>query len=162
MRSLSKRLSHSLLPRRVAITLFALACISIATSCHRKDRGNNDVGSEFRGAAARGDLTKVQALLQGHPNLVSSKNRIGATALHWAAANDHKDVAEFLLSNKANINAKTADGSTPLHWATFNDHKDVVELLLANHAMSMPRTTTAIRLCMQRRQRAAKTWLSCC
>src|ERR1035441_2277597 len=129
MRSLVRRLRCSAMPCRVAVALFALALISLACSCHR-----NDLGSEFRGAAAKGDLAKVQAMLKVHPDLVFSKNRTGATALHWAATYGHKDVAELLLANRADVNARTGDGVAPLHWAALNGHKDLVELLLANKA----------------------------
>ena len=129
MRSLMIRFSAAVVFRCVAVTLITLGCMCLFSACHRKD-----AGYEFRAAAAKGDLTKVQALLRGRPNLVFSKNKKGSTALHWAAAYDHKDVAEFLLSNKADVNAKTDEGSTPLHRAAYGDHLDLAELLLTHKA----------------------------
>jgi ankyrin repeat protein len=120
MRSLMIRFSAAVVFRCAAITLIALGCMCLFTACHR-----NDAGYEFRSAAAKGDPAKVQALLNGHPDLVFSKNKNGATALYWAAFYGHKDVAELLLANKANVNAKDDKGDTPLHWAADKGYKDL-------------------------------------
>ena len=96
MRSFFNRFILPMFFRRVTFALLALAWIGLVTSCHR-----NDVGYEFRAAAAKGDITKVQTLLKTKPNLVFTKNQTGATALHWAALYDHKDIAALLLANKA-------------------------------------------------------------
>jgi ankyrin repeat protein len=91
-------------------------------------------GGEIDDAARNGDLEKVKTLLKDHPDLVSSKDSIGQTPLHWAAVGGHKDVVELLLANKADVNAKANNGVTPLHWAAVRGHKDVAELLLASKA----------------------------
>jgi hypothetical protein len=57
-----------------AVALFALAC------------ANSALGESIHDAAQRGDLTKVKALLKGKPALALSKDKHGATPLHWAAA----------------------------------------------------------------------------
>jgi ankyrin repeat protein len=69
-----------------------------------------------------------------HPDLVSSKEADGETALHNAAASGHKDIAELLLVNMADINARDKSGLTPLHYALYFGHNDVVGLLLKNKA----------------------------
>jgi hypothetical protein len=95
-----------------------------------------DVGSGTRGAAGgiqeaarQGDLDKVKALVKGNPDLVSSKDSIGFTPLHCAAANGYKEMAEFLLANNADVNARDDDGETPLHFAADLGHKDLAEML---------------------------------
>jgi len=108
MRSILNQYNFAIVFRRAVITLIALGCMCLFSSCHRKD-----AGYDFRAAAATGDLAKVQALLKSNPNLVYSKNKSGSTALHWAALYGHKDVAEFLLISKANVNAANDTGSTP-------------------------------------------------
>lgn len=129
MRSFFAHLRIPAVFRRAAVVLVALAVIGLASSCHR-----NDLGSEFRTAAAKGDLTKVQALFKVHPDLVFSKNKSGRTALYGAAAYGRRDVADFLLSNKADVNARDKYGITPLHSAVSNGHKDLTESLLAHAA----------------------------
>jgi hypothetical protein len=86
-------------------------------------------------AARDGDIKKVELLLKGQPDLVSSKEeKFGQTPLHIAAFNDRLDVAKLLLENKADVNAKAKNGSTPLHLAAAKGNKDMVEFLLASKA----------------------------
>jgi ankyrin repeat protein len=89
---------------------------------------------EIHDAAKAGNLAKVKALLKNNPELVSSSDKNGRTALHWAANEGHKAVAEMLLANEADVNAKDDHSQTPLHHAAANGHRDVAELLLANKA----------------------------
>ena len=125
MRSFFGRHCRSLFPHRAAVTLWAL--LTLAWS------GPAFCG-EIHDAVRDGDLAKVQALLKGNPDLVSSIDQWGETPLHWAADRGHKDVAELLLASKAEVNAKDSYSETPLHWAADFGHKDVAELLLANKA----------------------------
>jgi ankyrin repeat protein len=85
-------------------------------------------------AAEAGGFTNIKALLLDNPKLVFSKDRMGETALHWAACFGHKDVVDLLLDKGAEINAKDLFGHTPLHQAAANGRMDVAELLLNNGA----------------------------
>jgi ankyrin repeat protein len=116
------RFFRSQVPCFVIITLMALAC-STAAFCG----GIHD-------AAAAGDLAKVKALLKDNPELVSSRDSNGNTALHLAAEKGRQGVAELLLIYTAEVNARNQFGWTPLHLAARNGHKDVAKLLLANKA----------------------------
>jgi len=98
-------------------------------------------GAEYNigDAAVLGDLEQVKALLNGHPDLVSSKDTNGMTPLHWAAQRGHKAMVKLLLANKADVNAMAKDGMTPLFEAAMYDnlsksYTDVAEMLLANKA----------------------------
>ena len=85
-------------------------------------------------AAGIGDIIRVKTLLKTNPDLVSSKDNLGYTPLHYAAVGvGKKEMVEFLLTNHADVNAKTGDGRTALHFAATKAHKEVVDLLLANH-----------------------------
>jgi ankyrin repeat protein len=90
--------------------------------------------SEIHDAAKAGDLNKVKVLLKADPNLISSKDNFGMTALHYAVAQYQKDMVQLLLANKADVNAKDKPGWTPLHYAAAQGYKDIAKLLLTNKA----------------------------
>ena len=77
------------------------------------------LGGPIHDAAKAGDLTRVSALLKDNPDLVSSKDKDGATPLHSAASLGRAEVAALLLAQKADINAKDNDGNTPLHLVAY-------------------------------------------
>ena len=89
---------------------------------------------EIHEAARSDDLEKVQELLAKDPSLVSSRDDLSWTPLHYAAAYGYRDVAQLLLSRNAEVDARDDLGGTPLHLAAVNGNKDVVELLLESKA----------------------------
>jgi hypothetical protein len=107
--------------------------------------------------AAAQDHKDVVELLLASKAEVNAKNVVGLTPLHCAASQGHKDIVKLLLANKADVYAKDVEGDTPLHYAASQKNKNVVELLLVNKARSMPRPTTAIRLCIGRQYMAKRT-----
>jgi ankyrin repeat protein len=92
---------------------------------------------EIHKAAESGDLAKVQSLLQGDSQLISSKDdNWGMTPLHWAAREGKIGVAEFLLSKGADVNAKntTPSRQQPLLFVSQRGHADLANLLLTHGA----------------------------
>jgi ankyrin repeat protein len=57
-------------------------------------------------AARKGDVKKVQALLQGDPKLANDKDNLGDTPLHVAALHGQVEVAQALIAAGADVNAK--------------------------------------------------------
>ena len=113
---------HRLFFRRSTFALAALACAALAFA------------GEIHDAARAGDLTKVTALLEANPDLISSKDNEGAAPLHLAALNHRKEVAEFLLARNADVNAKTSSGVTPLMLASNKGDLTIATLLISAHA----------------------------
>ena len=89
---------------------------------------------EIHDAARSGDLEKVQELLAKDPSLVSSRDDLSWTPLHYAGAYGYREVARLLLARNAEVDARGDLGGTPLHVAAVNGNKDVVELLRASKA----------------------------
>ena len=89
---------------------------------------------EIHEAARSDDLEKVQELLAKDPSLVSSRDDLSWTPLHYAAAYGCRDVAQLLLARNAEVDARDDLGGTPLHLAAVNGSKDVVELLPSGKA----------------------------
>jgi ankyrin repeat protein len=94
----------------------------------------NKSGYNIFDAAAVGDFTAAEAMVQKKAAIVFSKDSYGKTPLHYAATLEKKDLAEFLLSAKADVNAKDSQGETPLLLATYAGRREVVELLLSSGA----------------------------
>lgn len=91
-------------------------------------------------AGEKGKVKTVVALLQAHPELVSSLDKFGKTPLHLAALNNQLEVARLLIANGADVNALSNKsvgnvGMTPLHEALLSfHHKEMVELLISRGA----------------------------
>lgn len=91
-------------------------------------------------AAATGKVAKVVALLQAHPELVSSVDSVGNTPLHLAALHNQLEVAKVLIANGADVNALSnrsalGTGMRPLHAALLSyQHKEMLELLISRGA----------------------------
>ena len=111
---------------RLAVVVLVVVALVGLVGCN-KVRAIDD-------AVKSGDLAKVKALLTAHPDLISSKDTIGITPLHFAADNGNKEMVEFLLANKAEVNAMDNLGETPLNCAALSGHRNVAELLLASKA----------------------------
>jgi hypothetical protein len=93
------------------------------------------LGGPIHAAAAAGDVKKVEELLKGGPDLVSSKTELtNQTPLHLAAENGRREVAALLLANKAEVDFRDSARRTPLHLAAQNGRREAAELLLANKA----------------------------
>ncbi|MBN1759585.1 MAG: ankyrin repeat domain-containing protein [Chitinispirillaceae bacterium] len=83
------------------------------------------------GAAEKGDLAAVEALIRMTPNLVKARNGDQQTALHLAAGNGHLEVVKFLLKSNADPEAKDMINFTPLHYASGFGYVEVVAVLEA-------------------------------
>ncbi|MGP8200312.1 MAG: ankyrin repeat domain-containing protein [Limisphaerales bacterium] len=125
---------------------------TVATSTDAPATTTATTDTTIHDAAKNGDLEKVKGLLKANPDLVSSKDDDGMTALHLAAMKGHKDVVELLLTNKADVNAKNNYGATPLKLVELSGRDDV-EKLLHEHAVPTKSTTvdllTAVSVLVQ-------------
>ena len=90
-------------------------------------------GSAIHDAARKGDVKKVQALLQSDPKLVADKDSRGDTPLHIAALHGQLGVAQALIDAGANVNDKNNYGAfTPEDLGKVlgsKNHQDPVVLL---------------------------------
>jgi hypothetical protein len=69
-------------------------------------------------ATKRGDLGRVDAILDSHAELINQRDSLGATALHYAAFGGHRSVVEQLVRRGAELNARDNQfGATPTGWA---------------------------------------------
>ena len=72
--------------------------------------------------------------------LVSSRDGVGLTALHWAALCGQAEIVLLLLERGADVSSKTTPGWTPLHFAACCGREAMVQLLLDRGADETLRT----------------------
>ncbi|XP_064089251.1 poly [ADP-ribose] polymerase tankyrase-like [Macrobrachium nipponense] len=97
---------------------------------------DQDVADLLRGdaalldAAKKGNLARVQKLL--NPENINCRDSQGrnSTPLHLAAGYNNLEVAEYLLENGADVNAQDKGGLIPLHNASSYGHLDIAALLI--------------------------------
>ena len=70
--------------------------------------------------------------------LITIKNvaidKVGWSAIHYAASAGHYDVVKFLIDHQANVDALSPNETTPMMLAARHGHIKVVKLLLDNGA----------------------------
>ena len=88
-------------------------------------------------AAKKGDLERIQKILDKNPELLDALDKSGFTPLHWAVIFGKKDMIEYLLKRGADIEGlnKALRGWTPLQSALFAYNNDVADLLVAQGAL---------------------------
>jgi ankyrin repeat protein len=80
-------------------------------------------------AASRGDYASALSLLP--TNEVNARDRLGNTALIYAASGGHAELVRLLLCVGADANARNDAGASALDRAALADRRDAQEVLLA-------------------------------
>ncbi len=103
-------------------------------------------------AAALGEVTDLQRLLDAEPGLLDAPDGRGRTLLHWGAYHGKPRAVEALLARGADPDGRGGLGETPLHAAARGIQvaerfglasRDVAELLLDAGADPSPRDVSA-------------------
>jgi ankyrin repeat protein len=89
------------------------------------------VDGQLFDAARQGDVAKLAALLDEHPNKLYAVTRpYELTLLHLAAYQGQSAAVELLLRRGLDVNARdSGDNTYPMHWAAAGGHVDVVRRL---------------------------------
>ena len=82
-------------------------------------------------AAALGEYTLVEFLIEHYKASVHSKDKFKRSALIMAIKNGHLDVAKLLLKHGSDFNDKDINENTPLHYAASAGRIDCIELLIS-------------------------------
>jgi ankyrin repeat protein len=92
--------------------------------------------ASLRDAAGRGDLERMNALLDAHPELIDEPGGQGVrTALHQAVFGKSEAAVRLLLERGANPNVRCeGDNAYPLHFAVEKQLFSIVRLLVEHGA----------------------------
>jgi hypothetical protein len=89
-------------------------------------------------AAKKGDVDRIQKILDENPGSLDIPDRSGFTPLHWAVIFGKKDMIEFLIGKGADIKGRNTAlrGWTPLQSALFAYNNDASDILVAHGAIN--------------------------
>jgi len=92
--------------------------------------------ASLRDAAGRGDLGRLNALLDAHPELIDERGGEGVrTALHHAVFGNSEAAVKLLLERGGNPNIRCeGDNAYPLHFAVEKHRLPIVRLLVEHGA----------------------------
>jgi ankyrin repeat protein len=90
----------------------------------------------IRDAAGQGDLKRLNALLEAHPELIDEPGGPGVrTALHQAVFGAQADAVKLLLERGADPNVRCeGDNAYPLHFAAERKNFPIIRLLIEHGA----------------------------
>ncbi|HEV2470738.1 MAG TPA: ankyrin repeat domain-containing protein [Candidatus Sulfotelmatobacter sp.] len=92
--------------------------------------------ASLRDAAGKGDLARLNALLDAHPDLINERGGEGVrTALHQAVFGNSEAAVKLLLDRGANPNIRCeGDNAYPLHFAVEKHRFPIIRLLVEHGA----------------------------
>lgn len=95
-----------------------------------------EVVAALRDAAGKGELARLNALLDAHPELIDERGGEGVrTALHQAVFGNSEPAVRLLLERGANPNIRCeGDNAYPLHFAVEKHRVPIVRLLVEHGA----------------------------
>ncbi len=118
------------------ILLRALWCFFLVILC-----GPFCYAGEIHEAAKSGDIAALKALLDKDPGLLTSKDEIGKTPVHWAVGRGQPEALKLLLDvYKADPNIRNNNNGTPLHVAASQAQPECAGILIARGADVNART----------------------
>ena len=95
----------------------------------------NLFAGEIHEAAKTGDLEKIKEILTKDPSRLEAQDKVGYTALNWAAMRAQWEVVRFLVENNANVQIFGIDGNTPLHCAANHGNVAIIGFLIKKGAI---------------------------
>src|SRR5208282_5826271 len=92
--------------------------------------------ASLRDAAGKGDLARLNALLDAHPELIDERSGEGVrTPLHRAVFGNSEAAVKLLLGRGANPNIRCeGDNAYPLHFAVEKHRFPIIRLLVEHGA----------------------------
>ncbi|KAF9917497.1 hypothetical protein BX616_000803 [Lobosporangium transversale] len=137
--SAEELLARPYVPTQGEIPGAAMTASGISTLAFTTD--SEETGNDPMESSKSGSLEGLQSALRANPDLVSFRDDMGFTMLHWACDRGSLDKVRALVETyHADVNAQDAEGATPLHCASLSGWPDIIEYL-----KSLPNVDQTIR-----------------
>ncbi|WP_424502422.1 ankyrin repeat domain-containing protein [Robiginitalea sp.] len=86
--------------------------------------------SDFFNSIREGNLERTAALLEAHPELLTSRDQRGSTPLILAGYYNQGEVVRLLLEKGVPVDEKDSSGNTALMGACFKGYTGIAEILI--------------------------------
>ena len=120
---------HTLLATLCQVTLFRFVSFG-----HFNQLIQIDIMSDLYDAVNRGDLERVQVLVEQGADKDQTGGYAGYTPLYVASRNGHLPVVRYLVEQGADMENASVGGWTPVMYASWYGYLDVVRYLLEQGA----------------------------
>lgn len=113
------------------LSVIVLTVVTITLVCQENaENAEPTITTDLWSAAAAGDLTELQRLIEDGNSIDQRNPLTKGTPLHTAVLFGQEEIVKFLLENNAAVNARDSSGSTPLMTAAFIGNATITKLLL--------------------------------
>ena len=89
---------------------------------------------QFRDALEQGDFSAASGLLQKNPGLISERNSIGESILHFFAVENNQAAVEWLHNRGADLNARNEFGAPLLFEVALLGYRELLMWLVHHGA----------------------------
>ncbi|KAF9428054.1 hypothetical protein BGZ94_003500 [Podila epigama] len=124
--SAEELLARPFVPTKGQIEGASMTAAGISTMAILPSEQNDSSSEDLFETAKCGSIDDMKAALDANPDLVSAKDDMGMTMLHWVCDRGNIEKARLLVTvYNANVNAQDLEGSTPLHYAYLSGWPEV-------------------------------------
>ncbi|KAF9303316.1 hypothetical protein BGZ74_004005 [Mortierella antarctica] len=125
--SAEELLARPYVPNKDQIEGATMTAAGISTMAPVEDEITGDDVFE---TSKSGSTEAMRTALDANPDLVSVKDDMGMTMLHWVCDRGNVEKAMLLITKyHADVNVQDVDGSTPLHYAYLSGWPQVIAYL---------------------------------
>ncbi|KAF9582063.1 hypothetical protein BGW38_000710 [Lunasporangiospora selenospora] len=126
--SAEELLARPYVPNQDLLGGATITASGISTMAREEDEA--DLGDDLFQEVKSGSVESLRTAIEANPDLVTLKDNMGTTSLHWACDGGNLEKVQLLVETfKADVNAQDNEGSTPLHFAYLSEWPEIISYL---------------------------------